>query len=772
MSARLHLFGLLALAALLWLPACRHQEAPPPSPAPFVPYRFDDELATAATVSGSPGASSLQMAEPVSWDFSQEKTDWKLIRGRMGFRRGGELALQGQGSTPVIAAPPDPNIDWSRYRSVVIRMIAEGGTEIKIKIGNRAYRQPLGPPMRYRVYRFNIDITKPTFNWPLAIMPTDDLFATVAIDYIKLVPRMTKFTKESGLLTVGKRDEYRHTIYTYAPSKITYEVTIPKGGRLHFGIGIAEDKPVRFRVLAGAAGDELYSRKLEHANAWEDADIDLARYAGANKKIVFETRAGEKGAVALWANPLITTTAPKHRMNVLIYTVCTLRADHTSLYGYQRDTTPFLKKLGASSVVFDDCQAQATWTKASVASLFTSLYSFTHGIRAYSSTIPAGATTMAQQLRAAGYITASIIANPFAGRLSGLDRGFDYMMEYPVVHRQTTFATDRGTDSAAVNRVAFPWLEAHRDEPFFLYLLSTDPHAPYQPPPAFEKLFANPAETKAFNRDYDRMRQVRRYGGGAMISRAECRAKGIDPDIYRRRAVNRYDDEVAHNDHSIKLLVDKLKQLGIYKNTLLIVLSDHGEEFWEHGWSAHEHSLYSELNHVVLLMRNPTLIPTPRRVEEPVQLIDVLPTVADLLGIKLNGIVEGQSLTPLLAGKPFHREGTVMSSRFTHPNYRPNGVPENRTGTFARFDRDWKFLYRNHAKRAGLKEVELYDRHVDRKNLHDVAPQHPDLIRRFRKELFTWIKNQKKIRTMLGSRGTSKMDQQTMDRLRSLGYIK
>ena len=113
----------------------------------------------------------------------------------------------------------------------------------------------------------------------------------------------------------------------------------------------------------------------------------------------------------------------------------TLRADHTSVYGYARDTTPFLKKLGAQGLVFDDCQVQATWTKPSVASLLTSLYSFTHGIVQDYDTIPKGATTLAEQLRAAGYVTAGIVANPFAGRLSGLQRGFDYLSEWAVIQR-------------------------------------------------------------------------------------------------------------------------------------------------------------------------------------------------------------------------------------------------------------------------------------------------------------------------------------------------
>ena len=241
------------------------------------------------------------------------------------------------------------------------------------------------------------------------------------------------------------------------------------------------------------------------------------------------------GAVGLWANPLLANDGPKRRPNVLVYLVCSLRPDHTSLYGYSRDTTPFLKKLGAAGVVFDEAQAQAAWTKASVPSLMTSLYSYTHGLQQDNDTIPPGSTTLAEQLRAAGYVTASVVTNPFVGRVSGLDRGFDYLMEYPVVHRQRTDEADRGTDSAALNKVIMPWLEQHRDEPFFLYAHTTDPHAPFRPPKGYEEKWANPAETKQFDGNYRMAFDKRQYGGGAVFTRASIRARG-HTSIPRARA--------------------------------------------------------------------------------------------------------------------------------------------------------------------------------------------------------------------------------------------
>src|SRR5579863_4607800 len=199
-------------------------------------------------------------------------------------------------------------------------------------------------------------------------------------------------------------------------------------------MGVTEgNAPITFRISADSK--PLYSKMLADPDQWEDADVDLGSYSGRTVKLAFETSAAKQGTVALWANPLLTTKAPKNRPNVLIYLIDTERADHTSLYGYARDTTPFLKKLGVQGLVFEDSQVQAPRTKQSVASLLTSLYSYTHGIIHNYDTIPKGAATLAEQLRAAGYVTASIVANPFAGRLSGLDRGFDYLDEWGAVQR-------------------------------------------------------------------------------------------------------------------------------------------------------------------------------------------------------------------------------------------------------------------------------------------------------------------------------------------------
>ncbi len=736
----------------------------------FSLYRFDDRLEE-AQISAPAEASAARLAEPVRWDFSDPNITWRLLRGRMGFRPPGQMVLKGEGSTPVILIPEKTAVDWSRYDTVAIRMAAEGGREIKIKIGPHEYRRRLAPPLEWRVYRFDLDIATPGLGYPLAIMPTDDLFAPVAIDFIELIPRRAAFTQSVGRQLLGKQDEFRNVLYAHTPASLAWEVRVPEGGRLHFGMGIAgSGRPVTFRVKAGGAAETLFEATVKDPSAWQDAAVDLTRYAGQTLRLVFESSSPQPGAVGLWANPLLTSTRLPRRLNVLLYLICSLRPDHTSLYGYGRDTTPFLKSLGGSGVVFEDAQAPAPWTKASVPSLLTSLHAYTLGIDSETATIPPGARTLAERLRAAGWVTASIVTNPFAGRASGLERGCDYLMEYPAVHRVRTEAGDRGTDSAALNRVLFPWLERHRDEPFFVYAHVTDPHAPYRPPPGFEEKWANPAESKEFDRNYSALHDLRQYGGGAVFTPEAVKARGLDPGRFLRQAIDRYDAEIAFADASLAALVDKLKQLGVLDQTLLVVVSDHGEEFWDHGFTAHGHSLYQELLHALFLMWNPKLLPRPARITEPVSLLDLVPTLLDLLGLRADGVVQGQSLAPLLRGGSFRRNGYVAASKPARPN--PQGfVPENATDSFALIDSRWKLISRSRAKRAGLAPIELYERRTDPAEKQNVAGRFPEEAARLAEEIRRWIAAQDQVRPLIGRGQPASLDPKAIERLRSLGYI-
>ena len=226
----------------------------------------------------------------------------------MGFKPPGLLVVKGEGSTPVIAAPNSPAIDWSLYEAIKVRMISEGGTEIKLKLGSQEMRQKLAPRMEWMVYRFEIPVVPSGFVRPLAIMPTDDLFVAVAFDFIELVPRKETLGAPAGITNIGKLEEYRSTLFARAPASIAFDVPIPAGNTvLHFGLGVAGKAPVTFRILAGPAKAELFSRQVSDPDRWEDAEADLSAYAGTTLRLVLENASNSAGAVGFWSNPLVTS---------------------------------------------------------------------------------------------------------------------------------------------------------------------------------------------------------------------------------------------------------------------------------------------------------------------------------------------------------------------------------------------------------------------------------------------------------------------------------
>ena len=187
--------------------------------------------------------------------------------------------VTGDGSTPVILSPKDPPIDWKLYQAVEIRMSAQGGNEVKIKIGSFEAKQTLGPAGQYNVYHFDVNVDAPKGSRTLAIMPTDSFNDVAAIRSIRLIPRPAEFPQPTGRQPLGKRDEYRNTLYAHSPSVIEFPVTVPQGGRLHFGVGTtAKNTPVRFRVSVNGSQSDLWSKTLNDVDQWDDADSRVLRW--------------------------------------------------------------------------------------------------------------------------------------------------------------------------------------------------------------------------------------------------------------------------------------------------------------------------------------------------------------------------------------------------------------------------------------------------------------------------------------------------------------
>ena len=230
--------GALLLFALSWPAWCYSPGRLPPGTAQVI--RLDDQLSK-AEINSSTAGSTAAAAETVVWQnfFSTSDITWQLIRGRIGVRNG-DLIVKGEGSTPVIYAPQQPTIDWTLYQTVEIRMSAQGGNEIKIKIGDFEAKQKLGPVGQYNVYRFDVHMDARKGNRSLGVMPTDSLDDLVAIHSIKLIPKPASFPKSVGREALGKHDEYRNAIYVHSPSTVVFPLSAPANAHLHVGMGITD----------------------------------------------------------------------------------------------------------------------------------------------------------------------------------------------------------------------------------------------------------------------------------------------------------------------------------------------------------------------------------------------------------------------------------------------------------------------------------------------------------------------------------------------------
>ncbi len=316
--------------------------------------------------------------------------------------------------------------------------------------------------------------------------------------------------------------------------------------------------------------------------------------------------------------------------NVVVITMDTTRFDHLGFNGYPKDTTPFLDSLAADAVLFDGAYATSSWTAPSTASIFTGLYPNQHGITAgyffyqrassqdaevHLNKIPAAVQTLPEMMRAAGYRTYGAADNLNICERVGFTRGFD---------RFETWVYEGG---ARMNAQLDEWRDelVDGDRPFFLYLQYMDPHKPYHLQEPYYQLEGTVA------------------------------AQYVKPAA-------RYDSEIAYLDSLIRDIYAKLE---LDENTLLILTADHGEEFGDHGGQGHENSLHEELTHVplVFLGRDAAgkLDFEPGRVFGRVSNLDILPTLADLIGVPIPEYVEGRSLVPILEGQREELSGEERS---------------------------------------------------------------------------------------------------------------
>jgi arylsulfatase A-like enzyme len=415
----------------------------------------------------------------------------------------------------------------------------------------------------------------------------------------------------------------------------------------------------------------------------------------------------------------------KDAPNVLFITLDTVRAANLSLYGYSRATTRQLERIAKTGVTFDRALSTSSWTLPSHASMFTGRYPHELSTN-YTTPLDATYPTLAEFFRARGYSTAGFVANyGYCSYETGLARGFVHYEDYPrsvgqIASSSTLVRTVADNfrlrrliqndehlnrkSAAQLNHAFVSWLTGETDRPFFVFLNYFDAHEPYLPPPPFDKKFGA-------GRKLGKYSPVHRHNWEPSLAHRPLSAEQV------REEIDAYDGAIAYLDDQLGLLFDALERKGLLKNTLVIITSDHGEEFGEHGIFDHGYTLYLPALHVPLLISFPGRIPSESRVATPVSLRDLAATVVELTNLGDGTAFPGNSLSRHWANTTGldRPEGAPVLSEVSKVTNRPEWFPVSKG------DMQSLILDRYHYIKNGSGREELYDIETDPWEKRDLA---------------------------------------------------
>jgi arylsulfatase A-like enzyme len=430
--------------------------------------------------------------------------------------------------------------------------------------------------------------------------------------------------------------------------------------------------------------------------------------------------------------------------NIVLVVLDTTRKDHCSAYGYWRDTTPHLREFTAQGVRFDLAYSPTATTAPTHATIFTSLYPVAHRVIKNGVNLQEYHQTLAEFLSAKGFETAAVVSSFVLDAKFGFEQGFSFYDD-DLDPNESVWAPkvwedhiiEGGFDRRAdytTHRVV-RWLRERRDpaRPFFLFVHYFDPHLPYQPPEPFRSRFG-PAPPP----------------GGQM-------------DL--EDTINQYDGEIAFTDQELGRLLDALRRMGLEEETLVLIASDHGEGLMQHGVLSHGPVIYEEAVRVPLLIRWPDHLPPGRVLSEPVEMVDLAPTIFDLIGVEPEGwTTHGQTLAAALRD-----EASLDPDRpiYLHRRHYDAGVIGRvkkirvKGEMFGIRRGNWKYII---ADELGTRE--LFDLKLDAGELRNVLFDYPDITARLASELEQWKRTHSRALPVQDD-----LSDEDIERLRSLGYV-
>jgi arylsulfatase A-like enzyme len=440
--------------------------------------------------------------------------------------------------------------------------------------------------------------------------------------------------------------------------------------------------------------------------------------------------------------------APTAAPNVLIWMVDTLRADHLGCYGYERPTSPHFDALAEDGVLFRNAHVHSNWTQPSVASLMSGRYPLPFD-EDFTASVPDELTMAAEWFSQHGYETAGFTTTVATAAWYGFAQGFDVYEETDVL----LDGSSRKNRQSAVHKAdylvetAVRWLDhrAEAEQPFFLYLHSVDPHAPY------ESHEGQPTFTGPYDGPMDG--SVQQLAWGLMTGYRNTKA-----DL--RHLVDLYDDDVRFNDHWFGELRAALEERGLERDTLVVVVSDHGEEFGDRGGLGHGHAnLHGELTHVPLILAWPGGLPAGVTIDALTRGIDVLPTLLDLVGLPGVPAADGVSLAE---GARAGREPEAPEDPALYADR-----AKNEAGFTAIRTDEWLLQLDEGEMRS-----DLFDLGADPDETNDLADAQAQQARALRDRLQRWRADRAERQALLiGSRREVERSDEMWEKLRALGYV-
>lgn len=452
--------------------------------------------------------------------------------------------------------------------------------------------------------------------------------------------------------------------------------------------------------------------------------------------------------------------------NVILISLDSLRADHLHCCGYPKETSPVLDGVAASGVLFERVVAESSWTLPTHATMLTGVTSRVHGLVSDHLQLSEAVPTLAERLSAAGFVTRGIWSGPYLHPAFGFGRGYGGADWEGVLtttrydtpsFRQTGRAvldpttpenslSHRTVTSPLVVSRAVEFLEEKGDDPFFLFLHFFDIHYDYRPP---EELW------RLFDPDYTGDLDDTGFMENDRIT------EGMDPRD-REHLLALYDGEIRFTDGHLGVLFSALEREGLLDDTLVLVTSDHGDEFFEHGNKGHRRSVYEESVTVPLIVFGGGVRAKGVRVDDVVGHVDLVPTILDMVGLPLPPELMGKSLAPVLRGESPSAGGIGSSLLQRHKGRSLESVRS----------KEWKVIIDHRADRD---LTEAFDLNVDPE---EQSPLEGDRAQALVEEALSWLETrgirEHHVRMTLGAGDPSKtaLPPELEEQLRSLGYLK